>query len=123
MLIGVLPNKEGTRETCQIQCSIIIVRRPSAEPSKPGRNACNLRLQKTVPLQRRQLAHLQSNPRRQQDMNGELCVGGRCAMTALKAEGAKLAKRNLMVGQHDGLVISCGGIDQNLSLYVRSVAR
>ena len=42
--------------------------------------------------------------------------------TALEAEGAKLAQGNLMVGQGDGSVISCGGTDRNLSLYVRSVA-
>ena len=42
--------------------------------------------------------------------------------TALEAEGAKLAQRNLTVGQHDGLVISCGGTDRDLRLYVRLVA-
>ena len=41
---------------------------------------------------------------------------------ALEAEGAKLAQRNLTVGQHDGLVISCLGTDHDLSLYVRLVA-
>ena len=42
--------------------------------------------------------------------------------TALEAEGAKLAQRNLTVGQHDGSVISCVGTDRDLRLYVRSVA-
>ena len=41
---------------------------------------------------------------------------------ALEAERAKLAQRNLMVGQHDGSLISCDRNDCDLSLYVRSVA-
>ena len=41
---------------------------------------------------------------------------------ALETEGAKLAQRNLTVGQHDGSVISFGGTDCDLSLYVRSIA-
>ena len=41
--------------------------------------------------------------------------------TALEAEGAKLAQRNLMVGQHDGSVISCVGTDHDLRFYVRLV--
>ena len=42
--------------------------------------------------------------------------------TVLEAEGAKLAQRNLTVGQHNGSVIICVGTDLNLRLYVRSVA-
>ena len=42
--------------------------------------------------------------------------------TALEAEEAKLARRNLTVGQHDGSVISCVGTDRDLRLYDRSVA-
>ena len=42
--------------------------------------------------------------------------------TALEAEGAKLAQRNLTAGQDGESVISCGGTDRDLSLYVRSVA-
>ena len=41
---------------------------------------------------------------------------------ALEAKRAKLAQRNLTVGQHNGLVISFGGTDRDLSLYVHSVA-
>ena len=36
--------------------------------------------------------------------------------------GAKSAQRNLTVGQHNGLVISCSEIGLNLSLYILSVA-
>ena len=43
-------------------------------------------------------------------------------LTALEVEGAKLAQRNLTVGQHDGSVVSCSETDRDLSLYVRSVA-
>ena len=42
--------------------------------------------------------------------------------TALEAEGAKLAQRNLTAGQHDGSVIGCGETDRDLSVYVHSVA-
>ena len=41
--------------------------------------------------------------------------------TVLEAKGAKLAQRDLTVGQHDGSVISCVGTDCDLRLYVRSV--
>ena len=42
--------------------------------------------------------------------------------TALEAEGAKLAQRNLTVGQHDGSVISCVGTDRDPKVCVRSLA-
>ena len=42
--------------------------------------------------------------------------------TALEAEGAKLAQRNLTMGQHNGSVISCVGTDRDLRLHVHSVA-
>ena len=92
----------------------------SEEPSESGRNVGTLHLRKPIPLRRRRLAALlQRDRRRQQDLNR-----GRRKVrpTALQAEGAELAHRDLTMGQHDGSVISCVGTDRDLRLYVRSVA-
>ena len=92
----------------------------SEEPSESGRNIGTLHLQKPLPLRRRRLAPpLQHDRRRQQDL---LVNCGQQKVHPMALEGAKLALRNLMVGQHDGSVISCVRTDRDLRLYVRSVA-
>ena len=92
----------------------------SEEPSESGRNVGALHLRKPLPLRRRRLALLlQRDRRRQQDL---LVNRGWQKVQPTALEGAKLALRNLTVGQHDGSVISCVRTDRDLRLYVRSVA-
>ena len=90
----------------------------SEEPSESGRNVGMLHLRKPLPIRRRLYApFLQRDRRRKQDLAGELCMRRRkVSPTALEAEGAKLAQRNLTAGQDSGSVISCGGTDRYLSL-------
>ena len=81
MLIGFLPNKEsikGARANPMHFHSLGEL--ASEEPSKSGRNVGMLHLWKPLPLRRRLLApFLQHDRRREQDLAGESCVGGRLA--------------------------------------------
>ena len=81
MLIGFSPNKESIKgaranpmhfhSLGELACE---------EPTKPGRIVSALQLQKPLSLRRRCLTPLlQCDGRHQQDLAGELCVGGRCA--------------------------------------------
>ena len=114
-----LPNKESIRRARANPMHFhSLGELASEEPSESGRNVGMLHLRKPLPLRRRLLApFLQCDRRREQDLAGESGMRRRkVSPTALEAEGAKLAQRNLTAGQDGGSVISCGGTDRNLSL-------
>ena len=65
----------------------------SEEPSESGRNVHTLHLRKPLPLRRRCLALLlQREQRRQQDVAGESCVGGRCTRVGPKESDSGTAR-------------------------------
>ena len=79
MLIGFLPNMESIRGVRVNPMHFhSLGELASEELSESGRNFRTLHLRKPLPLRRRLLALLlQCDRRRQQDLAGELCVGGR----------------------------------------------
>ena len=109
MLIGFLPNKESIRGARANPMHFYSLRElASEEPSESGKYVGTLHLFHAIEGANK--TWLVNRDRRN------------VRPTALEAEGAKLAQKNLTVGQHDGSVISCVGTDRDLKLYVRSVA-